>query len=222
MNGLKQTLTVKKTKYSFYHNSRKSDDLPLMLPKLKINGNIIEREGVTKFLGVLLDENLSWKPHINTINNKISKNIGLLYKARYIIKEIQLYFSYINSYLTYANIVWGSTYKSNLMPLYRKQKHAARAIYFKDRLFHAKPLLTKMKALNVYQLNVFHTLTFMFKTKLKLVPNIFQNSFIKKESRYVLKSAGNYSVPIKKSNLSQFSISCRGPHLWNTILRKEK
>ena len=77
-----------------------------------------------------------------------------------------------------------------------------------------------MNALNVYQLNVFHTLTFMFKTK--LVPNIFQNFFIKKESKYVLKSAGNYSVPIKKSNLSQFFISYRGLHLWNTILRKEK
>ena len=159
-----------------------------MLPKLEINGNIIERERVTKFLGVLLDENLSWKSHINTIKNKISKNIGLLYKVRYIIKEkclTQFYCSYINSYLTYANIVRGSTYRSNLMPLYRKQKHAARAIYFKDRLFHAKPLLTKMNALNVYQLNVFHTLTFMFKTKLKLVPNIFQNSFIKKESKYI-------------------------------------
>ena len=95
-----------------------------MLHKLEINGNIIERERVTKFLGVLLDENLSWKPHINTIKNKISKNIGLLYKARYIIKEkclTQLYFSNMNSYLTYANIVWGSTYKSNLMPLYRKR-----------------------------------------------------------------------------------------------------
>ena len=107
--------------------------MPLRLPKLEINGINIEREKVTKFLGVLLDENLSWKEHINSIKTKISKNIGLLYKARYFVTKKslnQLYFSYINSYLTYANIIWGCTPQSNLIPLYRKQKHAIRAIHF--------------------------------------------------------------------------------------------
>ena len=73
--------------------------MPLRLPKLEINGINIEREKVTKFLGVLLDENLSWKEHINSIKTKISKNIGLLYKARYFVTKKslnQLYFSYIN------------------------------------------------------------------------------------------------------------------------------
>ena len=31
-----------------------------------------------QFLGVLLDENLSWKDHIKYIENKVAKNIGLL------------------------------------------------------------------------------------------------------------------------------------------------
>ena len=55
--------------------------MPLRLPKLEINGINIEREKVNKFLGVLLDEKLSWKEHINSIKNKISKNIGVLYKS---------------------------------------------------------------------------------------------------------------------------------------------
>ena len=223
-NANKLSLNIKKPKYSLFHSSRKSDNMPLRLPKLEINGINIEREKVTKFLGVLLDENLSWKEHINSIKTNISKNIGLLYKARYFVTKKslnQLYFSYINSYLTYANIIWGCTPQSNLIPLYGKQKHAIRAIYFEDKRSDAKPLLTSINALNVYQLNIFQTLIFMFKTKLKLVPNIFQNFFTEKETKYKLKSSGNYYVPFKKSKLSQFSISFRGPHLRNTFLKNE-
>ena len=132
----KLSLNFKKTKYSFFHPAHKSDNLPLQLPKRFINNTPIERQPQIKFLGVLLDENITWKYHINTIKSKISKNLGLLYKARYIIKNHclkQLYFSYIHSYLTYANIAWGSTHKSKLVSLYRQQKHAARIIYFKDK-----------------------------------------------------------------------------------------
>ena len=115
--------------------------------------------------------------------NKIAKNLGLLYKARNLINSHclkQLYFSYIHSYLRYANITWGSTHKSKLMSLYRQQKHAARIIYYKDKLTHTKPLLKKLNALDVYELNIFQTLIFMFKTKHKLVPDIFHKLFTPK------------------------------------------
>ena len=60
-----------------------------------------------KFLCVLLDENLSWKEHIKYLENKIAKNIGLLYRAKpFLDKEslLALYYSYIHSYLNYANL----------------------------------------------------------------------------------------------------------------------
>ena len=47
----------------------------------------IERENVTKFFGVLIDENLSWKQHINDVSTKISKIIDILYKFRGIVKQ---------------------------------------------------------------------------------------------------------------------------------------
>ena len=61
---------------------RKKDDIPLLLPKLKINNYEIKRAESIKFLGVLLDENSTWKPHIKYIENKIGKNIGFLVKAK--------------------------------------------------------------------------------------------------------------------------------------------
>ena len=47
----------------------------------------VERENVTKFLGVLSDKNLSWKQDINNVSTKISESIGILCKSRGIVKQ---------------------------------------------------------------------------------------------------------------------------------------
>ena len=65
------SLNVKKAKYSFFHKASKKDDIPLVLPKLIINSGEIARTESVKFLGVLLDENLSWETHTKYIENKI-------------------------------------------------------------------------------------------------------------------------------------------------------
>ena len=66
----KPSLNAKKMKYSCYHNPSKKDNISLMLPKLTINNNVVERQEFIKFLGVLLDENLNWKKHIKYIYRK--------------------------------------------------------------------------------------------------------------------------------------------------------
>ena len=76
-NANKLSLNVKKTKYSFFHKSSKTDNIPLQLPNLNINGSTVESESPIKFLGVWIDENLTWRDHIHTVENKIAKNIGL-------------------------------------------------------------------------------------------------------------------------------------------------
>ena len=45
------------------------DDLPLLLPKLFINNQVIKRQSSIKFLGILLDEGLSWKKHLKLTEN---------------------------------------------------------------------------------------------------------------------------------------------------------
>ena len=128
----------------------------------------IKRESSIKFLGVLLYENLTWKPQIETIKRKISKSIGMMYKARYVLNKSclkQIYFSFIHSYINYANIAWGGTHKSKLLPMLRQQKHAARIIFFKDKQSHARPLMREMKAINIYQINILQNLILMYKIK---------------------------------------------------------
>ena len=74
------SLNLTKTKYSLFHQFS-------ILPFLKMDNIVIERENVTKFLGVLIDENLLWKHHINDVSTKISKTVGILYKSRGIVKQ---------------------------------------------------------------------------------------------------------------------------------------
>ena len=74
----KLSLNVNETKWTLFHSSSKKRFLPKTFPNLVINNIIIEWKTVTKFLGVLIDENLSWKNHIEFIKNKISKSIGIL------------------------------------------------------------------------------------------------------------------------------------------------
>ena len=108
----KLSLNNKKTKYTLFHKNSIKDDLPLKLRDLKIANNQIERKKGIKFLSVMLDENVNWQEHIRTVENKIAKNIGLNYRAKYLLNESSLkriYFAYIHSYLNYANIAWART-----------------------------------------------------------------------------------------------------------------
>ena len=61
------------------------DSLPLQLSTMTFNNIEIKRENSVKFLGVVINENLTWKNHIEVVENKIPKNIGVLYLASHLL-----------------------------------------------------------------------------------------------------------------------------------------
>ena len=78
---------------------------------LKIDESIINRVRECKFLGTVIDENLTWKPHINLITSKISKNIGIMFKVgQFLTKEAMktLYYTLVYPYFHYCNIIWAN------------------------------------------------------------------------------------------------------------------
>ena len=222
-NSNKLSLNANKTKYTFFHKSRQRDDVPLVLPKLKINNVVIERVDHIKFLGVLFDENLTWNNHISLIENKLSKGLGILHRARFLLDKKSMknvYFSFIHSYINYGNIAWGSTHQTKLKKIYSCQKKASRIIFHADRYAHAKPLLRDMNALNVYQINIYQHLILMYKTNIGTAPVIFLNKFSKVFHRYPTSSINsiNYKIPKSATKHTDFAASRRGPTLWNKVL----
>ena len=218
----KLSLNADKTKYTFFHKLASSDHIPLKLPNLTINGTNIKRSYAIKFLGVIIDENITWKYHINEIEQKIAKNLGMLYKASFMLSREclrNIYFSFIHSHLNYANIAWASTNKNKLRKLYHQQKHASRIILKENKYTHSKPLMKKLNILNVYQLNIFQTLNFMYRTKTKSIPTIFSQSFESIKHKYPTNySNSNFVIPKQNLTISKFAISQRGPSLWNKFL----
>ena len=192
-----------------------------------INNHQVARAESIKFLGVLLDENLSWKEHIKYTENKIAKNIGLLYRAKPFLNKkclLSLYFSYIHSYINYANIAWGSTYLTNLKKINSQQKHAFRIIYNKKKFESARELLKLNKTLNVYKLNILNTLVLMHKIKTNTAPTIFRSRFKRPSHKYTTRfSEFNYTMPKHKLSLCKHAFSVGGAYLWNKFLTsKEK
>ena len=170
-------------------------------------------------------KNLKWKTPINNIENKISKSLGMLYKAKFMLNQNclkSIYFSFIHCHLSYANIVWASTNPRKLKKLSNQQKHAARIICNEDRLSHAKPLMEKPNILNIYQSNIIQTTTFMLKIKLNLTPDVFLNKFQQIKHKYpTAYASNNFVMPQKQLKISKYSITIRGPKLWNNLLHKK-
>ena len=198
----KLSLMLKKTKYSCFHKPSKKDDIPLMLPKLTISNHVTERQEFIKFLVVLLDENLNWKEHTKHTENKISENLGLLYKARPFLEKnalLALYCSYIQTYINYANISWGSTCRTNLYKINSQQKHAIRIIFNKNKFTHTREIFKEQKILNTYQLNILSNIIFMHRVENKTVPSIFLTKFCKPSHVYPTNvSPHNFLVPTFK------------------------
>ena len=110
----KLSLNPKKTKYVFIYKVTMCDLLPLQLPAMILSNVKIKRENSVKFLSVIIDENLTWKDHIEVVENKIAKNIGVFYRASHLLdfkNLLKIYFSFIHIYIIYANKTF-STFKT--------------------------------------------------------------------------------------------------------------
>ena len=202
------------------------DSLPLQLPAMTLNNIEIKREHSVKFLGVIIDENLTWKNHIEVVRNKISENIGDFYRASHLLdfkNLLKIYFSFIHIYISYANIAWASTFKTKLQGILKKQKHAARITFHANRFDHSRPLVKEMKALNVYQINLIQTLKSMHKIKYGINPRIFLPKFREVDHQYPTRFSQNNSYYKRSAcKTTSFAITLRGPTIWNNFLSQHE
>ena len=143
------------------------------------------------------------------MENKISKNIGILFKARPFLNKkslLSLYYSYIHSYINYGSVSWGSTNS--------QQKHALHIIFNKSKFEHTSELFKSRRILNVYKLNIFNTAVFMHKIQGKLAPSIFPPKFRKPSHSYPTRFSHLHCVKLTpKLNNSKYRISYRGPFI---------
>ena len=134
----------------------KHNNKPDLHFRIEIDDKHTEKVEVTKFLGILIDNNLSWKAHTNHITKIVSKYNGIIRKVRpFLSKESlhTLYNTLVLPYLTYCTLVWGDKNNANLESLFITQKKVIRTCTYSLWLEHSTPLflsLNKLKICNIY------------------------------------------------------------------------
>ena len=182
----------------------------------------LERVNSTKFLGVIIDDNLTWKNHIDAISKTISRNIGMLTKLKHYVPDYILYSLYCTLVLPYVNygiLIWGNTYKMYLDKILKLQKWAIRTISLEHYRCHTGPLFKKHNILNVYDTFKIELGTFMYKHQTNSLPKTFSDYFIKNNQihKYPTRNANDYSIQKSKKMFSDRSIRRTGPILWNSL-----
>jgi hypothetical protein len=166
----KLSLNVKKTKYIiFHHNRQKMDEATL---NLELNKQPIIRVKEFCFLGLTLNEQLSWKNHIHDVSNKISKTVGVLNKLKHtlpchVLKLI--YSSLILPRLYYCNLAWGHS-PDRLIKL---QKKAVRSISNNKYNAHTEPIFKKLNILTLKDMHILCKLKFFYKLENNMLPPYF-------------------------------------------------
>ena len=107
----------------------------------------------TKNLGVYIDHKLTWKEHISSVCQKVAKCTAIINRIKHIVNKDSLSFLYtslIEPHLTYCVEVWGNAYKSDLRPLYAKQKRVISLVCKTGYLEHTAELLQSLYELPFY------------------------------------------------------------------------
>ena len=123
----KLSLNIDKTNFMIFKN--KHSNKPDLNFKIEIDDKNIEKVDVTKFLGILIDENLSWKSHTSHISKIVSKYNGIIRKIRPYLNQDSLHTLYntlVLPYLSYCTLVWGDKNNTNLESLFILQKKVIR------------------------------------------------------------------------------------------------
>ena len=107
------TLNINKTSLLLFDYRKKANNVL----ELNVSGNIIKSVKYTKFLGVILDNNLIWDNHFDHLRSKINQNYALLCRSKKLLNVHgmkMLYYALIYSHLSYCIVLWGSMLSSEL------------------------------------------------------------------------------------------------------------
>ena len=108
---------MEKTNYVIFHSPVKKITEPIII---KCGCKHISRSDNVKFLGVLLDETLSWRSRLVELSRRQARSVGIFYKLRHFVPLETLksvYYALFYPFLPYGITVWGATHGQYLKPV---------------------------------------------------------------------------------------------------------
>ena len=170
---------------------------------------------VVRFLGILLNENLSFRNHVAMIRVKVSRSLGIIRKLRYtfpgsILKLI--FFCLVQSYVSYCPIVWMSTFPSTLRSLSVMHNKARRLVMDTNR--SSPPQLLSLRSIYIIS-----CASFVFDQLHGNLPKSLRRTpmFISDSAPYSLRSSNNIHIPPTPIVRSDFNPHIDCQQVWNSL-----
>ena len=211
------TINYSQTCFMIFHSKRKP--IPCNISEIKVNDITISRVNVTKYLGLYIDEHLTWDHHITHLCNSLTKFFGIFKKIQNSsTKELsrQLYYAFIHSRINYGIQVYGSCalrLRSKIQILSNK------LLKYLLRLPQRTPtneLHKDMKILKIDDLITINILAFVKKCLFDDCPELFKSYFRYQSHNYDTRDPKLF-VKRSKTQLGSNSLKIKGASLWNNI-----
>lgn len=175
-----------------------------------------------KYLGVLIDNDMKFKSHINAITNTVSRNVGLMGRVKYFVETrqlLQIYNAIILPYINYCCLIWGSGYAHHTKRLLTLQKRAMRIIEGIYPPQSANPVFKKYRILKIQDIAKMQMMLVMHKFIYNNLPLPITNMFkVYVGNNYNTRENKHFQNTFSTKNYRLFTISCLGPKLWNNIV----
>ena len=181
-------------------------------PEIFFEGNSFAVTNQTKFLGIIIDDQLKFSNHLQIVSLKLSKNVGIIYRLKTCIPQkvlIQLYYSLVYPYLSYCVNIWGSTYDAHVKPIEILQKKIVRLITNSSYYAHTTPLFRELNILKLCDIYKFHAALFMF-------DKIHSSTTVPRHS-YSTRFNSDTRSAFHRLTVTQHSLSFTAPKIWNDI-----
>ena len=227
LNANKLTINAKKSNFVIFRPAQKriNHQPCIRIPDKKNNGfALLVCKDYVKFLGVLIDKNLTWRPHVDHIASKISKIIGIIARLRHHVPLntlLQIYRSLIFPYTLYGILAWGQASQCELKKILILQKRALRLIFFASNRSHAIPLFVASNILPVNMLYFETVSTIMHDVSTHCTPKNIRELFIHESDVHAYNTrfsgADNLFVQKSRLNMKLKSFPAFGTRLWNCV-----
>ena len=217
----KLSLNIAKTEFMIIGSRQRLSTFDNQNMEVCVNNKQINRVLKSKSLGLTIDENLTWKYHVDNITKKVSSGIGALKRMRdFITREtaIRVYQSLVEPYFSYCAPVWDGLGKKQSDKLQKLQNRAARVITRSSYDISSSSLLEELNWESLSTKRLKQKAILMFNTLNKRTPLYLQEMFSPSESVYNLRdSYGKLFVPKPRTDYLKRSFSYSGASLWNGL-----
>ena len=179
--------------------------------QLFIGINLINRVIGTKFLCVIIDDNLNWHSHINEVCMKLYKGYFIVKRASHVLSKQSLnmlHNSMCLPYISYCCEIWENVGAYALILLL--QKKWIRMVHKDKYLNHTKPYLFCQ---SLYLLMKYSTLLLIYKAFYNLLPQNRQNIF----EMNINNRSNRRPVMFVRTKLRSKSASIQRVSLWNDL-----